>query len=320
MQDFMVIAHRGASGYLPEHTLPGAALAHAMGADYIELDVVLTRDDQLVVLHDLHLDAVTDAAARFPDRERPDGRRYAIDFTLDEIRTLRVGERLERDGRPAFPNRFPAGERIFRVPTLDEEIRLIQGLNRSTGREVGIYLEPKAPAWHSGEGKDLMAAVLERLAAHGYRTATDEVLLQSFDMEALRRARMELNSELRMVQLIGENRWRESATDFGFLQTKEGLAQIAEFAQGIGPWLPQVVEIKSSGTFELSGLVRRAHAAGLFVHAYTLRLDQLPDGAGPFDDVVRFLVDRAGLDGVFADHPDRVISALGAGHRPRVND
>jgi glycerophosphoryl diester phosphodiesterase len=310
MQEFTVIAHRGASGYLPEHTLAGAAMAHGMGADYIELDVVLTRDDQLVVLHDLYLDAVTDAAARFPDRGRPDGRRYAIDFMLDEIRTLTVGERLGRDRRATFPDRFPAGERIFRVPTLDEEIRLIQGLNRSTGREVGIYLEPKAPAWHSREGKDLVAAVLDRLAAHGYRTAADKVLLQSFDMEALRRAREELGSSLRMVQLIGENRWRESAADFEYLQTEEGLARIAQYAQGIGPWLPQVVEVTSSGALEVPELVRRAHAAGLFVHAYTLRVDQLPDGAGSFDDVVRFLSARVGLDGVFTDHPDRVIAAL----------
>ena len=96
MADFAVIAHRGASGYLPEHTLEAVAMAHAMGADYIEQDVVLTGDDVLIVLHDLYLDAMTDAAAQFPDRQRPDGRRSAIDFTLDEIRSLHVGERRGR--------------------------------------------------------------------------------------------------------------------------------------------------------------------------------------------------------------------------------
>ena len=90
MKNFTVIAHRGASGYLPEHTLEGVAMAHAMGADYIEQDVVLTRDDQLIVLHDLYLNAVTDVAATFPDRKREDGKHYAIDFTLEEIKTLRV--------------------------------------------------------------------------------------------------------------------------------------------------------------------------------------------------------------------------------------
>ena len=295
---FAVIAHRGASGYLPEHTLAGAALAHAMGADYIELDVVLTRDGHLVVLHDLYLDAVTDVAARYPGRRRPDGRHYAIDFTLEEIRVLRVGERLGRNGKPEFPGRFPAGERMFTVPTLDEAVRLVQGLNRSTGREAGLYVEPKAPAWHRSEGKDLMAAVLERLAGHGYRTAADNLLLQSFDMEALRYARRELGSELRMVQLIGENRWRESPTDFDWLQTRKGLAEVAEYAQGIGPWLPQVAEMNANGTPDISDLVDNAHAAGLF------------------GEIVRLLAGRVGLDGIFTDHPDQVIAALPGPGRP----
>ncbi len=309
MSAFTVIAHRGAPGYLPEHTLAGAALAHGMGADYIELDVVLTRDDQLVVLHDLHLEAVTDAATRFPDRRRRDGRRFAIDFTLEEIRSLSVGARLRPDGQPTYPGRFPATQRFFTVPTLDEMILLIQGLNRTTGRQAGIYIEPKRPAWHLDEDKDLMAAVLERLAAHGYRGECDNVLLQSFDMDALRRARREIGSELRMVQLIGDNRWGESSTDFEFLQTGEGLAKVAEFAQGVGPWLPQVVAPNASGGPECTELVDRAHAAGLFVHAYTLRADQLP-AAVSISEVVRLLAGRAGLDGVFTDHPDQVIGSL----------
>jgi glycerophosphoryl diester phosphodiesterase len=310
MQTFTVIAHRGASGYVPEHTLEGVAMAHAMGVDYVELDAMLTRDDHLIVLHDLHLDAVTDAARRFPDRHRPDGRRYAIDFTLEEIRSLRVNERIGPDGSPVFPGRFPASARIFRIPTLDEQLALIRGLNRSTGRDVGVYIEPKSPAWHRAEGKDLVPAVLDRLASHGYRTASDKVLLQSFDSDALLCARRDLGSTLRMVQLIGENSWRESATDFELLQTDEGLERVAEYAQGIGPWLPQVIDVKESGRAATAGLVERAHALGLFVHAYTLRADQLPDGAGSFGEVVRMLAGETGLDGVFTDHPDQVIGSL----------
>ncbi len=157
---FTVIAHRGAPGYLPEHTLAGVAMAHAMGADYIEQDVVLSRDGELLVLHDLTLDAVTDVAERFPGRERQDGRFYALDFDLAEIRTLRVHERRRADGEPAFPGRFARSDVTFRVPTLREEIALIQGLNRSTGRDVGVYVEPKSPAWHRAEGRDLLAACL----------------------------------------------------------------------------------------------------------------------------------------------------------------
>ena len=102
-----VIAHRGACGYLPEHTLPAKAMAYAMGADFLEQDVVATRDDQLVVLHDIHLDRVTDVAAVYPDRARRDGRYYVRDFDLEEIRTLRVTERLDDEGRPVYPGRFP---------------------------------------------------------------------------------------------------------------------------------------------------------------------------------------------------------------------
>ncbi len=134
----IVIAHRGASGYLPEHTLAAKALAYGQGADFLEQDVVLTKDDQPIVLHDIQLDAVTNVAQAFPDRARQDGRYYAIDLTLAEIQSLRVTERMDwRTNRPVFPGRFPPGKSDFRVPTLAEEIELIQGLNHSTGRTWG---------------------------------------------------------------------------------------------------------------------------------------------------------------------------------------
>mgnify|MGYP002063126902 CR=1 FL=1 len=195
---FIVIAHRGASGYLPEHTLEGSAMAHGMGVQYIEQDVVLSRDDELVVLHDLYLDAVTDVAQRFPGRARDDGHYYAMDFDLAEIRTLRVNERRGKNGNPAFPGRFPVTENIFRVPTLREAIVLIQGLNDATGREVGIYVEPKSPAWHSGEGKDLMSEVVRVLGEYGYQSREDMAFLQSFDLDALKYARFELNCDLKL--------------------------------------------------------------------------------------------------------------------------
>ncbi len=312
MDNFTVIAHRGASGYLPEHTLEGAAMAHAMGVDYIEQDVVLTRDDVLIVLHDLHLDAVTDVAERYPERARADGRHYAIDFTLEEIRRLRVHERTGPDGAPAFPGRFPHESGMFRVPTLEEEIILVQGLNRSAGRNVGLYIEPKAPAWHQAEGKDLMAAVLTLLADHGLTEADDKVLLQSFDFDALRRAHEEFGTRLGLVQLIGENDWQESTTDFEFLRTAAGLREVARFARGIGPWLPQVIEAKEDGTVAISPLTSLAQNLGLFVHAYTLRAEHLPPALGGMTEAVRTLVRDVKLDGVFTDQPDQVIESLRA--------
>ena len=309
-EGFTVIAHRGASGYLPEHTLAAAAMAHAMEADYIEQDVVMSRDGELIVLHDLTLDAVTDVAVRFPGRQRADGHYYAIDFDLAEIRTLRVHERRKPGGGLAFPGRFAAAGVDFRVPTLREEIALIQDLNRSTGRDVGVYVEPKSPAWHRAEGRDLLAAVVGLLAEFGYDSRDDKAYLQSFDFESLRELRFDLGSDLKLVQLIGENRWGESPSDFDHLRSAAGLAEIAAFADGIGPWLPQVIRVRGADAGQPTGLVVAAHRRGLLVHAYTLRADQLPDTIPALETALELLVNLVGLDGVFTDHPDRVIRAL----------
>jgi glycerophosphoryl diester phosphodiesterase len=306
LKPFTVIAHRGASGYLPEHTLESVTMAHAMGVDYIEQDVVLTRDRQLIVLHDLHLDNVSDVAARFPGRQREDGLHYAIDFTLAEIQTLHVHERTGSDGKAAFPGRFPHCDALFRIPTLDQEITLIKGLNSSTGRNTGLYIEPKSPAWHTREGCDLLTALLTCLSNHGYRGRQDKVYLQSFDMELLQRARFDLAIDLKLVQLIGENSWQESDSDFDFLQTAEGLDAVAKYADGIGPWLMQLVHLQADGNMGVSGLAGLAQQRGLFVHGYTLRADQLPSEIDGMQQAVDLLL-RAGLDGVFTDHPDQVI-------------
>lgn len=286
-------------------------MAHAMGVDYIEQDVVLTRDNALIVLHDLYLDAVTDVAEKFPARQRPDGRRYAIDFTLEEIRSLRVHERVNADGQAAFPGRYPPGHALFRIPTLAEEITLIRGLNRTTGRDVGVYIEPKSPAWHRGEGRDLVGEVVSVLNHFGYKSRQDKAILQSFDRKSIEYARRELQSGLRMVQLIGDNSWGESGTDFDFIRSREGLESTAQLADGIGPWLPQVVSFSDGETPDISELTDNAQQLGLFVHAYTLRADQLPEATGGIAGAARFLAREAGLDGVFTDHPDQVIRALG---------
>lgn len=285
-------------------------MAHAMGVDYIEQDVVLTRDGVPIVLHDLYLDAVSDVARKFPARQRPDGRRYAIDFTLEEIRSLKVHERVNRDGRCEFPGRFPFEDAIFRIPTLAEEIKLIKGLNRSSGRDVGIYIEPKSPAWHRAEGFDLFREVLNVLDHFDYRERDDKVCLQSFDTGYLEYARHGLKTDLQLVQLIGDNSWAGSDMDYDFLQTREGLERIAGLADGIGPWLLQVMSISADGTTDISELTGLAHQLGLYVHAYTLRADQLPLEVGGIENAARFLANQVGLDGVFTDHPDLVIRAL----------
>jgi len=304
----VVIAHRGASGYLPEHTLAGKALAYGMGAHFIEQDLVLTKDDQPVVLHDIYLDTVTDVATVFPDRRRDDGRYYAIDLSLAEIKTLRVSERIElQSGTAVFTGRFPVCRMPFQVPTLVEEIELVQGLNKSTGRDVGIYPEIKSPAWHRAQGKDISRIVLQVLQRSGYRNKSDNVFLQCFDANELQRIRHELDCHLRLVQLIGANEWNEAATDFDRLRTSQGLQEIAQYADGIGPWLPQVVPGKDNqGRLRISELVHQAHRHGLLVHPYTLRADQMPDYANSFEELLRIVLVDADADGVFTDFPDRV--------------
>jgi glycerophosphoryl diester phosphodiesterase len=302
----LVIAHRGASGYLPEHTLAAKALAHAMGADFIEQDVVLSKDDRPVVLHDIYLDTVTNVADVFPDRTRPDGRYYAVDFTLSEIKQLKVNERIDlKTGTAVYPRRFPVGTSDFRVPTLAEEIELIQGLNKSTGREVGIYVEIKSPAWHRQQGKDISRIVLDVLTKYGYRGRDDAAFVQCFDPAETRRLREQLGTQLKLVQLIGDNDWNEADVDFDTLSTPAGIRRIAEYADGIGPQMSHVVTgIDDQGRPQITDLVRLAHGAGLVVHPFTFRRDALPDYAEDFDQVLRIFIEDADVDGIFTDFPD----------------
>lgn len=308
----LVIAHRGASGYLPEHTLEAKAYAHAQGADYLEQDIVATRDDELLVLHDIHLDRVTNVAERFPNRHRDDGRWYARDFDLAEIRSLKVSERRGDDGQSAaYPQRFPVGVGLFRVPTLREEIKLIQGLNRSTGREAGIYTEIKSPVWHRQEGVDLSALTLQLLDDFGYRTKDDAAFVQCFDADEVRRMRRELGCELKLVQLLGENDWGESETDYEELKTQSGLRSLAEVVDGIGPWIGQLVApAEIDGHPVSTGLVSRAHEAGLQVHPYTFRADALAPGFDSLPEMIRWFVDELAIDGLFTDFPDLAVQTL----------
>ena len=198
----LVIAHRGASAYLPEHTLPAKALAHGLGADFLEQDVVATRDHELVVLHDLHLDDVSNVAQRVPQRRRDDGRFYVVDFDLAELETLRVGERRIAGGTAAkYPDRFPSDSALFGITTLADELRFIQGLNKSTGRTAGIYPEIKEPEWHRRHGIDLATLVLAELSKFGYSRSADPVFVQCFDAAELERVRTDLASDLNLVQL-----------------------------------------------------------------------------------------------------------------------
>jgi glycerophosphoryl diester phosphodiesterase len=312
----IIIAHRGASGYLPEHTLAAKAVAHAMGADFIEQDVVLSRDGVPVILHDVYLESTTDVALRFPDRARDDGRFYAIDFLLEELRQLSVHERSTRDSRgrevAVYPERFPLAPALFGIPTLAEEIDLIAGLDHSRGRTTGLYIELKAPNLHRQAGLDIAAIVLGLLEERAYSRRTEQVFLQCFDGLTLRYLRNELHTPLPLIQLIGENSWGEDTdSDYDYLRSPAGLAEIASYAEGIGPWLMHIYQGKDSeGAVRMSDLVSRAQALGLLVHPYTFRRDELPEGISSFDELLDIFIGQAGIDGLFTDFPDTVLHYL----------
>lgn len=310
----VVVAHRGASGYLPEHTMPAKAMAYAMGADYIEQDVVMTKDDELIVIHDTTLDRTTDVADKFPGRARADGQYYAIDFTLAEVLSLDVTEGFSiEDGEKQlnFAQRFPLGKSIFKIHTLAQEIELVQGLNHSTGRDVGIYTEIKSPAFHLAEGKDLGRAVLAVLKQYGYTSKSDKVFVQTFEFDELKRIHDELMPalaiDLKLVALISgdeEDEWMIGA---------DGIREIAKYADGVGPSMSLIVDRDSQpGALVISDLVELAHANGMQVHPYTFRLDagQVPAYAGSFEQLLEIFLFEAGVDGVFTDFPDRAVEFL----------
>ena len=303
----VVIAHRGASGYLPEHTLPAKALAYAMGADYLEQDIVATRDDKLVVLHDIHLDRVTNVAERFPDRARDDGRFYTRDFDLDEIESLRVHERTDENGERVFTGRFPSAGENFRVHSLERELQFVAHLTERGERSVGIYPEIKDPAWHRKEGVDISVLVLQTLARFGYEAHAAPAYLQCFDESEVRRIRDKLGCRLKLVQLIGEDNWTPEPTNFAAMRTKRGLARLAATVDGVGPWFNRLYKLrKRDGRISDSGFVRRAHEQGLVVHPYTFRRDALPPGFASFDELLAFAINELTLDGLFTDFPDLV--------------
>lgn len=294
-----VIAHRGASGYLPEHTLASKAMAYAMNPDFLEQDLVLSKDNVPIVIHDIHLETVTNVAKQFPNKKRKDGRFYVIDFTYNELLQLNVTERFNpKTGEAIFKGRFPLWKSKFKLHSLQDEIELIQGLNKSTGNNIGIYPEIKDPEFHLKEGKDISEIVLKVLSDYGYTSKKDNCILQCFDANELKRIRQELKSELFLVQLIE------------FEEDEKYLKEYATYADGLGPWYKRILKGKDKlGNWKTTDLVNKAHELGLVVHAYTFRADDLGEFSS-FDELLDVGFNTLKLDGVFTDFPDKVMSFL----------
>lgn len=319
----VVIAHRGASGYLPEHTLESKALAFMMEADYIEQDVVLTKDDVPIVLHDIYLDQVTNVAEKFKQRSRNDSRYYAIDFYLREIKTLQVTERFRLNSTQVYPLRFPMGKSTFQMNTLEEEIELLQGLEKSFNAihsldktlankriyKAGIYVEIKDPQFHKRENKaNFSEIVLSVLSRYGYRNKNDKAIVQCFDPVELSRIRNELKSNLTLVQLLEANQVMD-----GFDWTsKDGLERIAKYADGIGPEKDQLINYDEKvNLIQSSQLYRDAKSLGLFMHPYTFRIDSLPRYSSKnYNQLLNLFFKTLKVDGLFTDFPDLTLQYL----------
>ena len=293
-----IVAHRGASGYLPEHTIASKAIAHAMNADYIEQDIVLSKDDIPIVIHDILLDDVTNVSEKYPNRKREDGKYYVIDFTFEELKTLEVTERFDsKTGLQIYPTRFPKGTSSFRLHSLQDEIELIQGLNESSGKDIGIYPEIKKPKFHNENGKDISKIVLDILTKYGYSTKDDQCILQCFDAQELERIRNELKSKLFLVQLME------------FPEQNNLLEFYASYADGIGPWYKHLISSKTTSGFSFTSLVEEAHKLDLVVHPYTFREDSLDD-FDSFQEMIDVIIHQAGADGGFTDFPDKMKEIL----------
>ncbi|MFT5451992.1 MAG: glycerophosphoryl diester phosphodiesterase [Enterobacterales bacterium] len=333
--DKLVIAHRGASGYLPEHSIASKAMAFAMGADYIEQDVVMTKDNELIVLHDPYLDRVTNVMSVFPERSRlvsGQQRWLAIDFTLAEIKSLSMTEAFSVDENTkqlsaSYPERFPLFKSTFQVSTLKEEIELIQGLNKSTGRNVGLYVEVKAPWLHLSEGRDISHEMLKIVKSYGYQTKADKIFIQCFDPDETKRINdllmPQLGLDLKLVQLIAQTSWNETlrltkegkliAYNYDWMFEPGAMKEIATYADAIGPWKPMLVDSKSTkGNLIISDMVKDAHQEGMMVHPYTFRADEgrVPEYAESFEELLEIFYFKVGVDGLFTDFPDRAVNYL----------
>lgn len=290
----IVIAHRGASGYLPEHTTESAVLAHAMGADYIEQDCVLSKDNVPVVLHDITLGAVSNVADVFPDRRRADRHWYAFDFTLEELRQLNVQERYGQTGA----SRFPRDKGHFQIATLREHVQLIRGLDHSRNTATGLYIELKQPKRHHSEGLDLATEVLKVLNEFELNRSDDHVFLQCFEEKELLRLRVDLKCHLPLVQLLKRP------------PTAEQIRQHARIVDGLGVSINCVISGISNENDPqpiFTDVIRLAHENAMQVHVWTVRADHLPMFAESVDQLLDWLVQDNGADGIFSDHPDAVV-------------
>jgi glycerophosphoryl diester phosphodiesterase len=331
----LVIGHRGgATGYLPDHTLENYALGIELGADYVEPDLVATKDGVLIARHEPNLIATTNVKdlPQFASRKRfaiIDGASeegfFASDFTLAEIKTLRAIQPLS-DRDPRFNGKF-------QIPTFDEVIAFVKRKSIEKGRTIGIYPETKHPTYHQGLGLALEDRLLAALNSAGWNQRNSPVFIQSFETANLKYLRS--RTHVRLVQLVDADDidangvllfnppfdkpydWRVANRPglFSDLLTEAGLAEVSTYADGVGPWKPYIRSSKEGPNgrelLPPTDLVARAHNHGLLVHPYTFRSEQKRLAADYNKNAVNEYLDfyQLGVDGVFSDFADTAFVA-----------
>jgi len=318
----LVIGHRGASGYRPEHTLASYALAARIGADYIEPDLVSTKDHKLVVRHEPEISGTTNVAdhPEFVSRKTTktiDGVKttgwFTDDFTLAELRTLRAKERL-----PLVRQRNTIYDGRYQIPTFQEVLDLRAQLSRELHREIGVYPETKHPTYFKSKGLALEPLLVKALQRNDLDGRRAKVFVQSFETAGLREMNKQIDVPL--VALLDSKKLEPgdrqgTGVTFGDLATAKGLKRISRFVDGVGPSKDYIIPRDATGkSLPATSFVGDAHAAGLVVHPYTFRPEnqflplELRSSADPnaygnlFGEIDKFL--DAGVDGFFTDTPD----------------
>jgi len=324
----VVIAHRGASGERPEHTLEAYRVAIAEGADFIEPDLVMTKDGHMVARHENEISGTTDVAAHpeFAARKATktiDGAPvtgwFTEDFTLAELKALRARERmpqLRAANAKAYDGKFD-------VPTLDEILALVAEQDKQTGRRIGLYPEIKHSTYFTKLGLPMERPLIAALAKAGYTKASDPVIIQSFEVGNLQA--LHGMTKLRLVQLVASQAGPvdKPGTTYAQMVTPAGLQAIAAYAQAIGPEKPLIVPRDAEGSsLPPTTLIADAHKAGLIVHPWTFRSEnyflpaELRKGASPADHgdaAAEYRMFYAlGVDGLFSEFPAEAVAA-----RPR---
>jgi glycerophosphoryl diester phosphodiesterase len=325
----LVIGHRGAAGYRPEHTLASYELAARMGADYIEPDLVSTKDGVLVARHENEIGGTTDVAdhPEFASRRQTktiDGVEitgwFTEDFTLAELKTLRAKERI-----PDIRQRNTIYNGRFEVPTFQEVLDLRRRLSKELGRDIGVYPETKHPSYFRSIGLPLEPGLVRTLNRNRLNEKNAKVFVQSFEVGNLKALDRELKVPL--VQLLDAK--TKQPPDFvvsgdprtyGDLATPQGLRDIARYADGVGPSKDYIVPRDANGrSLPPTTFVTDAHRAGLLVHPYTFRNEntflpaELRSSANPADygnaiaEDVQFF--KLGVDGIFTDNADTAVEA-----------